>query len=266
LASGMLKAKAVRRNDREDEQLDAFKRKFCLEMTRERERRAKFYGMPLFFYDQARPMIERFSQMAPDPGTGLASREQHLAIDYGIMAALTAIETRLPLRLKSSHGLIAFGDDRHIFLPPGSRDVTLCVPGHLIKNGASFEGVPLIPSKRVNPREIIEWYLEAVHPLVIRHKVKGGAEPRLLFGGLSLDTLRKTWGLTARAGCYMTPQMVRHVTASLLYADGVSLERIAELLGDSVATVEKRYAFIDRKRVIEEVMAKQAKNMRELGL
>ena len=60
--------------------------------------------------------------------------------------------------------------------------------------------------------------------------------------------------------------MCRHIVASHLYANGVPVCQIAELLGDKENTVRNAYLFVDRARRLRDVMEAQAEIYRRLGV
>jgi integrase len=202
----------------------------------------------------------------------MLTNDQHFALELAIMAALTTIDTKYPGRLKTIHKFEIDGPNSNFSFPKKGLykpDVLLHVPAHITKNEHFAEGVPLKKSRVVDPKEILTWYRNEALPLIVTHKVPHAdlRRPTSLFGGLCIDTIRRIWRRhTAAQGLFITPHMCRHLLASLLFSRGTAIELIAELLGDKVATVEKRYVFVDRIRKIREVMEVQAELFRELGI
>ena len=261
---------ALRKN-REEKPNGRFKRETCLEFIKNRELQKRFFAMPRMFFDEAQPLIENFQNLGPADG-GFITRDQHRALDLAIMAALSAINTRFPARLKTLGQVHAGGSEPHILFPEGgchAKDVLLDIPGYIVKNGYYASGVPLIPSRRVDQRKILQWYIEKAQPLVLKYKPTKSnlRKPERLFCGLHVETLRRIWRrYTSEAGLAITPQMCRHMIASLLYSKGVPIELIAELLGDQIDTVANSYTFVDRAAQIQGVMDAQAQIYQEIGI
>lgn len=148
-----------------------------------------------------------------------------------------------------------------------SRDpVKIHIPGHIVKNERLFDGVPLLPSTSLDPAEVLQWYLDKVHPLVLDLKVrKERRAPQLLFCGASLNaTAKKFTRLTAEAGLKMDAHMVRHFAGSILYARDIRVDVIAELLGIEEATVLENYLHIDRGALLQAAVDEIAKIYREI--
>jgi hypothetical protein len=247
------------------------KRKACLSFIRDEKHQLRFFDMPGFFFDTAKPLIANFNEIARPDGNGV-SREQNRALEIAIMAALTAINTRFPARLSTLNKIEIGGKYPHVLFPTeGEHDecALLDIPGYIVKNGRYATGVPLMNGIRIKPKEILKWYIDDVHPLVLKYKHKHAAlrRPDLLFTGLHDETIRRYWRTyTVIAGLDLTPHMCRHFTASLLLASGVAIEDIAELLCISVQVAERNYAFVARNAVIQNVMEAQAKIYRNLGV
>ena len=249
----------------------AFKEETCLEFIHDRSFQHRFFSLPLKCVEEARPLIAKFGDLGPVDGRPLTGA-QHRALDLALMAALTAITTRFPGRLKTLVRLDCGGPRPHILFPEKgfrSKDVVLDIPGYIVKNGHHASGIPLMPARTISPRRILQWYMAEARPLVLRHKstMPSLMRPEKLFCGLHIETLRRIWRRHAsEAGLVATPHMCRHLIASLLYARGVPIEHIAELLGDSVDMTAEAYTFVDRATQIQGVMDAQAKVFKELGL
>lgn len=246
-----------------------FKDRTTLHFIADTTMQQRFFGMPHFFHELAKPMIADFDHVETEENRGV-SRQQHHALDLAIMAAYTAIVTRYPLRLATMMQLAAFGPEPHMFFSDESgngANVTLSIPGMIVKNGYYVDGVPLRPSKTVDPRAILQWYLDDVHPLVMKYKCRLAhlKRPDLLFGGLHDESMRRLWRrYIVEAGLNITPHMCRHLGGSVLYHNGVPIDEVAELLGDKENTVRSNYLVIDRVAKIENAMAAQAKMFEEL--
>jgi len=267
----LLKAKELSHQKEGESVNAALKRETCLRFINDEAFQRQFFSMPRVFFDEAKSLIDRFDTLKTSDQPGL-SRTQHRALDLAIMAAHTTIVTRYPLRLSTTHRLLSDGIHPHVILPEnqfGPDTVTLLVPGNIVKNGYFSQGVPLSNTKTVHPQKIITWYLKKAHPLILKHKPthKKHRQPNALFCGLHVETLRRIWrNYVEEIGLHMTPHMCRHLVASHLYANGVPLCQIAELLGDKEETVRNAYIFVDRVRMIRDVMDAQAAIYRRLGV
>lgn len=246
-----------------------FKERITLNFIADTAMQQRFFRMPLYFHERAKHLIATFDQLEPEKFHDI-SRQQRQALELAMMAAYTAIVTRYPLRLATMMQLAPFGPEPHMFFPEegvNSANVTLSIPGMIMKTGYYIDGVPLRPSKTVDPRAILQWYLDDVHPLVMKHKCRVDhlKRPDLLFGGFHEDSMRGLWSrYIAEANLNITPHMCRHLGGSILYHHGVPIDEIAELLGDKEATVRKNYLIIDRVGKLENAMDAQAKIFEEL--
>lgn len=259
----------LRKSKRERTPNRAFKERTTLNFIADTATQQRFFRMPLYFHELAKPMIAKFDHLGPDEVSGV-SRQQHHALDLAIMAAYSAIVTRYPLRLATMMQLASFGPEPHMFFPEEGKNcanVTLSIPGMIVKNGYYVDGVPLRPSQKVDPRAILQWYLDDVHPLVMKYKCRLDhlKRPDLLFGGLHEESMRRIWKrYIAEVNLDVTPHMCRHLGGSILYHHGVPIDEIAELLGDSETVVRNSYLIIDRATKIENAMDAQAKIFEEL--
>ena len=265
-------AKSVRRRIEEESVNAAFKRETCLRFVNDETFQRQLFSMPKVFFDEAKPLIQGFDALKNSREPGL-NMSQHRALDLALMAVLTVIATKYPLRLATSQKLVSGGARPHvIFADPahGSDALSILAPGHIVKNGYfGGSGVPLLKTQTIDPEEIIDWYLKKAHPLILKYKPTHAKyrQPNALFCGLHVETLRRIWrNYTSEVGLNVTPHMCRHIVASHLYANGVPVCQIAELLGDKEETVRKAYIFIDRARQIRDVMEAQALIYRRLGV
>lgn len=259
-------------NQAEKETADRIeKRRACVEFVENEEQQRQFFLMPRHFYNEARPLIENFDSLSRADGNGI-SMEQNRALELAMMAALTSINTVFPARLATLMKLEIYGSNQHIFFPEDEKrqeTVVLEIPGNIVKNGRFASGITIAPSKMRNARKILKWYIDEVHPLILKYKHKRSdlRRPKQLFAGLNIDTVRRYWKChIADIGLDLTPHRCRHFSASLLLASGVPLEDIAELLCDSVKVTERNYAFISRRMVIQNTMDAQAKIFRKLDI
>ncbi|GGO59455.1 Phage integrase family protein [Roseovarius pacificus] len=264
-------ARSLRRRTEEESATAAYKRELCLRFIDDENFQRQFFSMPKVFFDEAKPLIAGFDALKNSNEPGL-NKAQHRALDLAIMAVHTVIATRYPLRLATRQRLLSGGSQPHVVFPEhnrGEKELTILVPGHIVKNGYFSEGVPLLETRAIFPREIFEWYLKTAHPLILKHKPPHAKyrQPNALFCGLHIETLRRIWrNYTSEIGLNVAPHMCRHIVASHLYANGVPVCQIAELLGDTEATVRSAYMFVDRARQLRDVMQAQATIYRRLGV
>lgn len=243
----------------------------CLKFIHSEELQRRFFMMPRHFFDEARPVIDEFHTFMRSDGNGI-SREQHRALELGILAALSAINTVYPARLRTLVQLKSWGQSPNIEFPDGNdRDcVYLNIPGKIVKNNKYVPGILLRPGDSVSPRTVLSWYLTDVHPLVLKYKHRQAAlrQPELLFTGLNIETVRRYWQhhVPAETGLDLTPHMCRHWGASLLKANGVSDEEIAALLNITPGVVENNYAFVSKDCQLGHVMEVHAGIYRKLGI
>lgn len=264
-------AKSLRRRVEEESVNAAFKRETCLRFIDDELFQRQFFSMPKLFFDEAKHLIQRFDALKNSDEPGL-NKAQHRALDLAIMAVHTVIATRYPLRLATRQKLASGGSKPHVIFPcleKNKEEVSILVPGYIVKNGFFSDGVPLLKTTIITPKEIIDWYLKKAHPLILKYKPTHAKyrQPNALFCGLHVETLRRIWrNYTFEIGLNVTPHMCRHIVASHLYANGVPVCQIAELLGDKEDTVRKAYMFVDRARQLRDVMEAQATIYRRLGV
>lgn len=246
-----------------------WKRNVVLEFIEDADMQRVFYGMPERFFLEARDLISRWDEIGTLQGKGRISKLQGRALDLSMLAVETMITTRFPLRLETVVKIVAFGKDPHIIFPKSrEKPVRVNIPGYIVKNGHLFAGVPLLASRSIDPREVLNWYLENVHHLVIEHKVRGKNKAQhLLFGGITKGPMAlKYRRYSAEAGLALDSHMVRHLAGSILYARGTPVEVIAELLGISEETVLRNYVQINRSRIRQQAIDEISMIYKELDL
>lgn len=245
-----------------------WKREVTLNFVQDRSLQKIYYDMPSRFYNEAKDLIAHWDQIGPKRGVGRLSKAQGRALDLAMIAVHLTITTRFPLRLKTVLSLTVAGRKPNIIMPRknSSDPVKVHVPGYIVKNKRLFDGVPLLPSASFDPAELFRWYIDKVRPLVIEHKVRGkNKAPNLLFCGATRDPVaNKFKRLTAEAGLKLDAHMVRHLAGSILYARGIRVPVIAELLGITENTVRENYLHIDRTALLQKAIDEIAKIYREL--
>jgi hypothetical protein len=267
----LFKAKSLRRRTEHESANAAFKRETCLRFIKDQTFQRQFFSMPKVFFDEAKPLIERFDALKNSDEPGL-NKTQHRALDLALMAMHTIIATRFPLRLATRQKLRSGGASPHLVLTErgkGNNELSILVPGHIVKNGFFVDGVPLRKTKTMDPWKISRWYLKKAHPLILKYKPTHARyrQPNALFCGLHVETLRRIWRTyTSEIGLNVTPHMCRHIVASHLYANGVPVCQIAVLLGDKEKTVRNAYMFVDRSQMLRDVTEAQATIFRGLSV
>ncbi|WP_319412688.1 hypothetical protein [uncultured Cohaesibacter sp.] len=244
----------------------AWKQKTTLEFVDSIALQQAFYGMPQRFYLEAKGLIDRWDDLEQ----GNNKKAQGRALDLALAAVHLAITTRFPVRQSTVRKLRISGKNPHVIFPEnGAKDVRIFPDGEIIKNSYQFpDGIPLFSSKAFSPTKLLQWYIEKVHPLVLEHRVSApNRKPELLLCGIDRNALQKKIKRhTTEAGLMLDGHMVRHLAGSILYARGVSLDDIAELLGITVATLEKNYLYINRQKKIQRTIDEVALVYKELGL
>ena len=271
LPKSLLRNRDILSNSQKPDTHDKIKkRNACENFINDKKLQKAFYLMPRNFYDDAKPIIAHFHAHARNDGNGI-SRTQNRALEQGIMAAITAINTIYCSRLATINRLVISGENSNIEFPDDDRkdSLVLNIPGHIVKNGSFVSGLQLRPNGAVNPRNILRWFIDDVHPLVLKYKHRKDEcrHPDLLFTGLHTDTLRRYWANhTASRQLDMTPHMCRHFSASLLLDNGASYRDVATLLGISETITMNNYGFISKGKKIQDMMNVQATIFRNLEI
>ena len=245
-----------------------WKREVTLNFVRNHDLQKVYYNMPSRFYSEAKELIARWDQIGPEKGAGRLSKAQGRALDLAMIAVHLTITTRFPLRLNTVLSLTVAGLKPNIIMPRknSSDPIKIHVPGYIVKNDRLFDGVPLLPSTSFDPVDLFRWYIDKVHPLITELKVRGNNKNSNLFfcGATREPVANKFKRLTAEAGLKLDAHMVRHLAGSILYARGIRVSVIAELLGISENTVRENYLQIDRTALLQEAIDEVAKLYREL--
>jgi hypothetical protein len=248
-----------------------WKEQTTLDFISSPERQRVYYGMADKLFREAENLISRWDEIGRDKGKSNGiSKAQGRALDLATIAVYLAITTRLPLRMGTLLRLRIAGAEPHVIFPQkGSKSAKIHPTSDIIKNCHLFpDGIPMDASRLLNPTQLLRWYLDKVHPLILKHKVcSHNRQPGLLFAGMSRIPLsRKFQKLTTEAGFRLDAHMVRHLAGSILFARGVSVDTIAELLGILPSTVEENYLYVDRQRMVQDAVNGIGKIYEDLGL
>ena len=248
----------------------AWKQKTTLEFLDSITLQQAFYGMPQRFFAESMRLIDRWDELADEGSKSNISPAQGRALDLALTGVDFTITTRFPLRQGTCRKLRIAGSNPHIIFPNGANDEVRVYPdATIIKNEHQFPtGIPLYKSKKFNPTEMLRWYIDKVHPLVLEHRVQApNRSPELLLCGVGRNSLAKKINRhTIEAGLFLDGHMMRHLTGSVLYKRGVALDDIAELLGITVTTLVKNYVYVNRQQKVQRAIDEVADVYKGLGL
>ncbi|TVQ52151.1 MAG: hypothetical protein EA355_15625 [Rhodobacteraceae bacterium] len=221
-------------------------RDWCRDLIRSPDKQYVFLSSPATLFARAAPMIDRWD--------ALDFHARADAMRLAITASGMAVMTRLPLRVDNLIGLLLRGPAQQLFLP-GRRHAParIMLPAGRTKNAKPIDG-DLLDTSVFSPVQTLRWFVEHVRPrLAAEYGIDPDADDRL-FPGLTYGRyLRMFVRSIAELELSMTPHRCRHALASILLAiDPNCIRQVAELLGDSVATVDKYYGWIDRSHMINE--------------
>lgn len=181
--------------------------------------------------------------------------EKDIAIALGIAACAAAIWTSLPLRISTLLRLTHGGDEAHVQIHGVRKSLIVSTTPNIVKNGYTHRYLHLTPKPGGDPHAIVSWFVSEVRPrLLSDHIAPHLRDPACLFGGVSYARLSSIWrSVTLEAGVPMTPHQVRHALATIMANQpNADYSLIAALLGDTVATVHKNYASVDKAKKSEE--------------
>lgn len=223
---------------------------FCKAVIASPSRQATFFQLPWTLKDKAQALLDRWEQLTPS--------ERQAAIRAGACAVALLILIRVaPIRIGNLAAIPFRGKKRWLSGPSAGRMAELLIPARHVKNGKEIRATLQNAGSR-DSWALVQWYLDAIRPRMVEEPrghlkfVDGDALFPGQGGAITTATLR-TWMMieTAAAGFPMRPHQARHTIASILinrHPEKIAL--IAALLGDTVATVEKTYAWLDREKLI----------------
>lgn len=227
-------------------------RAFCEGLLGSQKLTLDFLSMHVQLRNKAQAMIEQFTA----EGRQLTTREVQKIREIGTVAAFCALETRgAPIRVRSALALKYRGDGITFHLPTAATDhATIALSPDHTKNDVAIWA----PIKRGNLSglEVIEWYFKVIRPLS-----PDAGKSEFVFPGIKAEGSLpyKTFlewfkRQTRMAGLPMTPHNFRHGLASLLIQKNPGRWDLLErLLDDTIITIRRNYAWVDKRRAIAEV-------------
>lgn len=220
------------------------RRSWCEEFLQDHHKQTAFLSLPDRLFEEAQQAMKGYETAS--------HHKKQSAIALSLAACAAAIWTSLPLRISTLLNLTYGGPDADVQIHGTRRGLVLTTPPDIVKNGYSHRYITLTPKQGGDPRKIVEWFVKAVRPhLLKKHIAPHKRRNDLLFGGVSYARLSGIWRqVTLEAGVPMTPHQVRHALATLMANQkNVDYSVIAALLGDTEATVRKNYVFVDQARL-----------------
>jgi hypothetical protein len=220
------------------------RRVWCQQLMADHSRVVAFYTLPAATFKTASALMSDYDS--------LSLNERQRAIKASIAACAFAIMLSLPFRIGTMIQLKHSGSQADVFAFQDKSDLIVNTTAEMVKNGYTHERVYLTPKAGGNPKQIVKWFIEKVHPLLVEdHIDKGLRNPELLFAGIGEHRLRKA--IVDHAvdhGIDLTPHLLRHGIATLLANEArADYPLIAALLGDTVDTVIRNYAFVDQAKL-----------------
>ncbi|HRO13177.1 hypothetical protein [Amaricoccus sp.] len=208
-------------------------------------RQATFFELPWTLMAKSQALLDRWDT--------LKQGERTEAIRAGAAAVALLILTRVaPIRIGNPAAISFRGKSRWLSEPAKGQLALLVIPARHVKNRKEIRA-HLQDAGRRDSWGVIKWYLETIRPRMIEglRGAPSKASEDALFpgekGSVGGDALR-SWIMveTALAGFPIRPHQVRYAIASILinrHPDKITL--IAAILGDTVATVERVYAWLE---------------------
>lgn len=226
--------------------------KFCEGLLASRKQTMDFLSMHVKLRNTAQAMIEEITA----EGRQMTTREVQKIREIGTVAAFCALETRgAPIRVGSALALKYRGDGITFHLPTAAADhATIALSPEHTKNNVEIWA----PIKRSNLSglEVVEWYFKAIRRLYPEADRSEFVFPGIKStGSLPYKTFLKWFKRQTRtAGLPMTPHNFRHGLASLLIQRNPGRWDLLErLLDDTIVTIRRNYAWVDKRRAIAEV-------------
>ena len=223
---------------------------FCRSLVTSVSRQTTFFELPFVLQAKAQALLDRWDALTPV--------ERHEAVRAGVCAVALLILTRCaPIRIGNLAAIPFKGGKRWLSAPTDGRKALLLIPARHVKNRKEIRA-HLGNAGRRDSWALVSWFLANIRPRMIDGSLdhlKATESPALFpgkAGSLKPSTLRD-WIMieTAAAGFPMRPHQARHAIVSILlnrHPDKIVL--IAALLGDTVSTVEKTYAWLDREKLV----------------
>ncbi|MFY2826588.1 hypothetical protein [Ruegeria sp. MALMAid1280] len=233
-------------------EMSARARDFCETLLGSQKLTMDFLSLHVQLRNQAHEMIEKLTAERQQ----LTTREIQKIREIGTVAAFCALETRgAPIRIGSALALKCRGGGITFHLPTTTTDhATITLSPDHTKNDVEIWA----PIKRGNLSglEVIEWYFKVIRPLYPDADKNEFVFPGIkVEGSLPYKTFLGWFKRQTRtAGLPMTPHNFRHGLASLLIQRNPGRwDLIERLLDDTIITIRRNYAWVDKRRAIAEV-------------
>lgn len=287
IISGLIKVLLPFRQGRAENSIMSPKvKRWCESLLREPNKSKKFQIQHYYFFERARKALDEAMQQGIDllPLSNPAELKTLPKQDrtkvkfllkkarmFGLMAAYSAIALEgAPFRRMNMLTLRHSGPNKtmHLNFSGSTRRIIIKFPNDELKNGVrlSERGEQLEPIEIVRrgkgdvALDIIEFYLREIRPLFPEADKTHCFFPPLTQAKNAEDGFNKgtfyLWLAEASAeiGLPMTSHNYRHGYCSIDINEGRrSMEDLAKILGDTVAVVQRNYAWINSKQSVENV-------------
>jgi hypothetical protein len=231
---------AILRAHISDEMTDAH-RTFCRTLVAEGDKQRLILNMHMVCWAEAQERWQNYKHQG--------RHEQMRTMNLCILAAILALVVHIPFRARTVTELVLDGSRPDLSLPKGAKRIDFHIAADRMKVPKDFDAV-LEDTRLSRPRQIIDWFIAGprqellYNSLLLTPKIR---QPERLFCGIGrarYNRLLVAW--TEEIGMRMTTHMFRHALASILVnCCDLTLAEAANLLGNSAATAERRYAFQD---------------------
>jgi len=227
-------------------------RKFCEGLLGSSKQTMDFLSMHVRLRNKAQAVIDEVKAS----GRKMTTREVETVRAIGSAAAFCALETRgAPIRVSSALALMFRGEDITFHRPTtATKHATITLSPEHTKNDVEI-WAPINPGN-LNGLEVLEWYFEKIRPLYPNAEKSDFVFPGIEKDGPLPDKTFREWFKreTRAAGLPMTPHNFRHGLASLLIQKNPGRWDLLErLLDDSIVTIRRNYAWIDKRSSRKEV-------------
>lgn len=184
--------------------------------------------------------------LAQADGRALTRAEHFAAMQAGGVATLLYLGFLVTTRVSETLSLSRRGPAPSLRVARGS--VKIRIAAEDMKNNKAFKA-DISDADGELLSEFLIWYEQFIRPLILRYS--WGAESSLRAHKVfPIDPKRAhAWfhRMTRHEFCRMNPHLLRTLVVTLLLKDGaMTFEDAAALLGVTVATVKKYYAFVDQ--------------------
>ena len=224
---------------------------FCRRILKDRALRMRVMSLHIHWRKRAEAELVK----ARAKGRNGGQRHIELARQYGTLACFAAIETdAAPIRVDNALNITFGGAGSWLTLPtPHEKNGRLQIPAACTKNGKPID-VPILHTSRIRGLQTILWYIRTIRPLFPHARTSDYLFPAVKEAGkhLSYGTFTGWWypAVSEEDLPEMTPHKLRHAQASILISKRPGDWTLAAIrLGDTEATVERNYGFIDRERL-----------------